>query len=420
MLFSMGLGSRLSKKFEEKLLEKFIAIEFLLSIIASNVTVIVYVCFAFYGNTTFVIYFLSVLIGLLIGMEIPIVIRLNEKFEKLKVNISSALENDYYGSLVGGIFFAFVGLPILGLVYTPLILGSINFMVALLLLWATWEDLQKKQKTRFLTYIVGVLIILSTSALLSKDVVNWGDRIRYRDLVVYSEQSRYQKIVMTYSKGDYWLFLNGNQQLSTLDEALYHEPLVHAPMILSKEARSVLVLGGGDGVAVRELLKYPELSQIILVDLDPAITSMAQNHPIMLGINENSLNDDRVTVINQDGFQFLAETQVRFDVVIADFPDPRTVDLGRLYSREFYGLVHQVLNERGMMITQAGSPYYARQAFDCIDLTIQSAGFNTLKLHNQVLSLGEWGWIMGSKKKRDLKNELQSASLGIITYAVVD
>ena len=369
MLFSMGLGSRLSKKFEEKLLEKFIAIEFLLSIIASNVTVIVYVCFAFYGNTTFVIYFLSVLIGLLIGMEIPIVIRLNEKFEKLKVNISSALENDYYGSLVGGIFFAFVGLPILGLVYTPLILGSINFMVALVLLWATWEDLQKKQKTRFLTYIAGVLIILSTSALLSKDVVNWGDRIRYRDLVVYSEQSRYQKIVMTYSKGDYWLFLNGNQQLSTLDEALYHEPLVHAPMVLSKEARSVLVLGGGDGVAVRELLKYPEVSQIVLVDLDPAVTSMAQNHPIMLGINENSLNDDRVTVINQDGFQFLAETQVRFDVVIADFPDPRTVDLGRLYSREFYGLVHQVLNERGMMITQAGSPYYARQAFDCIDLT---------------------------------------------------
>ena len=207
MLFSMGLGSRLSKKFEEKLLEKFIAIEFLLSVIASNVTVIVYVCFAFYGNTTFVIYFLSVLIGLLIGMEIPIVIRLNEKFEKLKVNISSALENDYYGSLVGGIFFAFVGLPILGLVYTPLILGSINFMVALLLLWATWEDLQKRQKTRFLTYIVGVLIILSAAAFLSKDVVNWGDRIRYRDLVVYSEQSRYQKIVMTYSKGDYWLFL---------------------------------------------------------------------------------------------------------------------------------------------------------------------------------------------------------------------
>ena len=159
MLFSMGLGSRLSKMYDYKLLEKFILIECLLSVIASNVTVIVYVCFAFYGNTTFIIYFLSILIGLLIGMEIPIVIRLNEKFEKLKVNISSALENDYYGSLLGGIFFAFLGLPILGLVYTPLILGSINFIVALLLLWATWDDLQKKQKTRFITYVVGVLIL---------------------------------------------------------------------------------------------------------------------------------------------------------------------------------------------------------------------------------------------------------------------
>ena len=414
MLFSMGLGSRLSKMFDYKLLEKFILIECLLSVIASNVTVIVYVCFAFYGNTTFVIYFLSVLVGLLIGMEIPIVIRLNEKFEKLKVNISSALENDYYGSLIGGIFFAFLGLPILGLVYTPLILGSINFIVALSLLWVTWDDLQKKQKTRFITYVLGVLIILSASSFLSEDVVNWGDRIRYRDMVVYSEQSRYQKIVITYSKGDYWLFLNGNQQLSTIDEAMYHEPMVHAPMVLSKEARSVLVLGGGDGVVVRELLKYPELSKIVLVDLDPAVTLMAQNHPIMLSINENSLNNDRVTVINQDGFQFLAETQKKFDVVIADFPDPRTVDLGRLYSREFYGLVHKVLNESGIMITQAGSPYYAPQAFDCIDLTIQSAGFNTLKLHNQVLSLGEWGWVMGSKQKRELKNELQSASLGVL------
>ena len=414
MLFSMGLGSRLSKMYDYKLLEKFILIECLLSVIASNVTVIVYVCFAFYGNTTFIIYFLSIVIGLLIGMEIPIVIRLNEKFEKLKVNISSALENDYYGSLLGGIFFAFLGLPILGLVYTPLILGSINFIVALLLLWATWENLQKKQKTRFITYVVGVLTILSASAFLSEDVVNWGDRIRYRDLVVYSEQSRYQKIVMTYSKGDYWLFLNGNQQLSTIDEAMYHEPMVHAPMVLSKEPRSVLVLGGGDGVVVRELLKYPDLSKIVLVDLDPAVTLMAQNHPIMLSINENSLNNDRVKVINQDGFQFLAETQKKFDVVIADFPDPRTVDLGRLYSREFYGLVHQVLNESGIMITQAGSPYYAPQAFDCIELTIQSAGFNTLRLHNQVLSLGEWGWVMGSKQKRELKNELQSASLGAI------
>ena len=120
----MGLGSRLSKKFEEKLLEKFIAIEFLLSIIASNVTVIVYVCFAFYGNTTFVIYFLSVLIGLLIGMEIPIVIRLNEKFEKLKVNISSALENDYYGSLVGRYFLCFCWIAYFRIGLYPIDLGE--------------------------------------------------------------------------------------------------------------------------------------------------------------------------------------------------------------------------------------------------------------------------------------------------------
>jgi spermidine synthase len=415
MLFSMGLGSRISKSFEENLLEKFVGIEFILSLVASNVTVIVYVFFALYGNTLFIIYLLSIIVGLLIGMEIPIVIRLNERFDTLKVNISSALENDYYGSLAGGIFFAFIGLPYLGLVYTPLVLGSVNFAVAILLMMVIWGEINSGQKRKFVGFGVLVAIVLGLSAMFSKNIVQWGDRIRYKDLVVYSEQSRYQKIVLTYSEGDYWLFLNGHQQLSTLDEALYHEPLVHSVMQLHNNPKAVLVLGGGDGVAVRELLKYKSVEDITLVDLDPSITDMARNHPVMLGINGNSLNQSNVTVINQDGFNYLESVPNKFDVVIADFPDPRTVDLGRLYSREFYWLVNRALRADGIMITQAGSPYYAERAFECIDLTIQAAGFQTLRLHNQVLSLGEWGWVIGTKENgRDLQKELQSATLGNI------
>jgi len=412
MLFSMGLGSRLSKRIEINLLQRFVLIEFGLSIIASNVTVIVYSFFAFYGDPTFIIYLLSISVGILIGMEIPIVIRLNEQFQSLKVNISSALENDYYGSLAGGVFFAFVGLPHLGLTYTPLVLGTVNFLVAVILIVIIWKEVPQINRKKFIVSSALVVVTLTFTTFFSNNIVQWGDKIRYNDRVVYSEQTRYQKIVLTYGDGDYWLFLNGHQQLSTLDEALYHEPLVHPVVQLHDEPLKVLVLGGGDGAAVRELLKYPGIEAITLVDLDPGMTNLGMTDPLLLEINNNSMNHPKVQIINQDGFTYLDKTGEKFDIIIADFPDPRTVDLGRLYSLEFYWLCYDALAENGYFVTQAGSPYYAEQAFDCIGKTMVSAGFKTLPLHNQVMTLGEWGWIIGSKDQTvDMKTVLQSKSL---------
>ncbi|MEM9679847.1 MAG: polyamine aminopropyltransferase [Bacteroidota bacterium] len=411
MLFSMGLGSRISKSIEHRLLEKFVWIEFSLSIIASNVTVIVYTIFAFYGETAFIIYLLSILIGLLIGMEIPLVVRLNEGYQSLRVNISSALENDYYGSLAGGAFFAFVGLPILGLTYTPLILGTVNFSVALLFIGVIWKEVNHIQKKKLTIYASLTLLLLSTTGIFSQRIVQWGDHIRYQDKVVYSEQTPYQKIVLTYSNGNYWLFLNGHQQLSSIDEVLYHEPLVHPPMQLHENPKHILVLGGGDGAAVREILKYA-IDQVTLVDLDPSMTKLAQVHPVLLGINEDALNHPKVRIINQDGFTYLEKTENQYDVIIADFPDPRTVDLGRLYTQEFYWLCRQALKKNGLIITQAGSPYYAQQAFECINITMEAAGFKTLPIHNQVPSLGEWGWVIGAKNvNQDLVMGMNSSNL---------
>ncbi len=421
MLFSMGLGSRFSKRFTTGLLEKFILIECVLSVIASNVTVIVYCFFAWYDETAVIIYALSIVVGLLIGMEIPVVIRINEQFETLRVNISSSLENDYYGSLAGGVFFAFIGLPYLGLTFTPLVLGAVNFAVAVLFIAMIWKEVTASVRARLVVYASCVSIVLIGTGLFSKAIVEWGDRLRYKDQVVYSEQTRYQKIVLTYSEGHYWFFLNGHQQLSTLDEAMYHEPLVHSVMALHKEAKSVLVLGGGDGAAVRELLKYPQLSNITLVDLDERVTQLSQTHPVLLEINQNSLNHQNVQIINQDGFIYLDETTEKYDIIIADFPDPRTVDLGRLYSREFYWLCHNALEENGLLITQAGSPYFAEAAFECIQKTIAIAGFNTLPLHNHVLSLGEWGWVIGAKGlTEDLKTKLQQGQIEVETQWMND
>jgi spermidine synthase len=391
MLFSMGLGARITKVMEGNLLEKFIWIEIALSILASFVSLIAYTAATYTVYSGFAIYSLSVIIGLLIGMEIPLVIRINDQFEALKVNVSSMMENDYYGSLLGGVFFAFIGLPFLGLTYTPFILGFINFSVAIVLLTVLWKELNQSVKKRLSSANVAVMILLIGGALNANTVIAHGEEMRYKDRVIYSRQTKYQKIVITQSNTDFWLFINGNQQLSTVDEVMYHEPLVHPLMKLYPNPRDILILGGGDGCAAREILKYPGVENITLVDLDPEMTRLALEHPVLSEINQQALKNDKVTIINEDGYTYLENNEQFFDVIIIDLPDPKTIELGRLYSYEFYKLCFKSLRVNGLIITQAGSPYFGARAFKCIDKTMEEAGFTTVPLHNQVITLGNGG-----------------------------
>ncbi|HKK59421.1 MAG TPA: polyamine aminopropyltransferase [Salinivirga sp.] len=398
MMFSMGLGSRISKYFQGNLLQIFIFIEFALSLVVAYSSIIAYTAAAFTIYTGAIIYTLSILIGLMIGMEIPLVIRLNNSFEILRVNISSVMEQDYYGSLAGGLFFAFIGLPYLGITFTPFVLGMINFVVALSLFFILRPKIKKhiRISVQLASIVVGATIILGF--FVAEPIILFGEQKKYKDKVIFEEQSRYQKIVMTQWKDNYWLFINGNQQLSTLDEAMYHEPMVHPVMKTVQYPQQVLILGGGDGCAAREVLKYKVTEQITLVDLDPVMTELGKNHPVMVEMNENALNNARVSIVNKDAYKFLSETNRFYDVIIIDLPDPKTIELGRMYSKEFYRLCYKHLRPGGAMVTQAGSPYFATRAFRCIDKTVAAAGFETVQLHNQILTLGEWGWIMGVKE----------------------
>ncbi|WP_017733093.1 polyamine aminopropyltransferase [Nafulsella turpanensis] len=399
MLFSMGFGSRLSKYFEENLLEKFIIIELLLTIFVSICSLLAFTAAAYTMYVGLIIYAMSILIGLLIGMEIPLVIRLNDEFEVLKVNVSSILEKDYYGSLLGGVFFAFVGLPYLGLTYTPFVLAAINFSVTVAMVGLVWKSVVPRVRLRYGGMLGAVAAFLLAGVLLAQPIVLYGEQRRYKDKIIFSAQSKYQKVVITQWQDDYWLFINGNQQLSTLDEAMYHEPLVHPAMKLQQQAKRVLVLGGGDGCAVREILKYSSVEEVKLVDLDPLMTDLGMNHPVLKELNQGALLNPKVEIINADGFIFLQQDSAYYDVIILDFPDPNNAELARLYSEEFYRMVHRRLKKNGVMVTQAGSPYFATRAFRCIDLTVQAAGFSTVPLHNQVVTLGEWGWILGMKEE---------------------
>jgi spermidine synthase len=410
MLFSMGLGSRLSKYFENNLTQTFILIEFSISIIVSLVSVISYSVASYSEYTWLMIYTLSIVIGLMIGMEIPLVVRLNDEFEILRINISSVLEKDYYGSLIGGIFFAFFGLPYLGLTYTPFVLGAINFIVALVLMIFLWPAFSDNIKRRLSVTAASIIIIWTTGLLFASKVIENGEQVRYKDRVIYSKQTPYQKIVLTQYKGDYWLYINGNEQLSTLDEYLYHEPLVHSVMGLTLAPYDILVLGGGDGCAVREILKYKNTRTITLIDIDPAMTTLAGTNPVLTELNGNSLSDPRVKVINQDAYAFLEKTKNYYDVIIIDLPDPKTVELGRLFSFEFYKMCNRQLRPNGLIITQAGSPYFAGRAFKCIMKSMQAAGFSCTGMHNQVITMGEWGWVIGAKSisEEELKKGLQN------------
>ena len=411
MLFSMGLGSRISKAFQKHLLKTYILVEFCLSVLCASSAIVAYSLFSYVGNVHMVIYTQALVIGGLIGFEIPLVTRLNEAYEELRTNIASVMEKDYYGSLLGGLFFAFFALPHLGLTYTPIVLGAINFLVASVLLFSFFELVEKKK------LVVTVFSICSLALLalgiFAEPIILFGEQRQYQDKIIYSQQTPYQKIVMTRWKNYHWLYINNQEQFSTFDEEKYHEPLVHPAMQLSSHHKQVLILGGGDGLALREVLKYSNVKSVTLVDIDPEMTRLGKQHPVLLRINQGALNDERVKIVNQDARAFLHQDTEYYGVIIIDLPDPDDVDLMHLYALGFYALARRHLTPGGIMVTQATSPYFAPKAFWCIIKTIRAAGFTTLPYHNHVPTMGEWGWVLGMKATEGDGAQLKRRALNL-------
>jgi spermidine synthase len=413
MLFAMGVGSRISKYIKTDLLDIFILIEFILSILCAVSALMAYLFSTLTFHIAIIIYLISMAIGFLIGLEIPIVTRLNNYFEDLRINISSVMEKDYYGALLGGVLFVFVALPYLGLTYTPIVLGSVNFLIATLLFFKFHKLLAKK-----ILLNIGVIIvplIISILIFLAEPIVLYGEQHKYRDRIIYQEQSKYQRIVVTEWNDHYWLYLNGNEQFSSYDEERYHEPLVHPALQIAANRENILILGGGDGLAAREILKYPDVKNLTLVDIDPAMTELGKTYPVFVNLNNSSLLNPKVEIINQDAYKYLLENNQIFDIILIDLPDPKTIDIARLYSVQFFKLVNRHLGMGGIIVTQATSPFFARKAFLCILKTVQSANFTATSYHNHIPTLGEWGWVMGIKDSR-ISAENLKAMLSQITF----
>jgi spermidine synthase len=224
----------------------------------------------------------------------------------------------------------------------------------------------------------------------------------YHDRIVLAATSPYQRIVVTNGRTGHKLFLNGNLQFSERDEYRYHEALVHPAMAAFGAPRKVAVLGGGDGMAVREILKYPSVESVTLVELDPNMTSLFAKDPAMASLNGGALSSPKLNIVNADAFQWLqgddkAELEL-FDVVVVDFPDPTNFSIGKLYTNSFYSLLSQRLSASGYAVIQTTSPLVARQSFWTVAATIESVGLHATPYHANVPSFGEWGYIIASHR----------------------
>ncbi|XDD49883.1 polyamine aminopropyltransferase [Leptospira sp. WS92.C1] len=402
-LFSMGVGSWLSKYVEKDLIPKFLEIELAIGLVGGFSAAILYLSFGQIRFFQIPLFLLVILVGILVGLEIPVLLRILKKELQFKELVSRVLSLDYVGALLASILFPIVFAPKLGLIRTSFLFGILNAGVAL---WGTWALPLKYSRMILLraqSVIVLSLLILGFS--FSDLITYYSEETLYTDEIILSKQSQFQRIIVTRWKNEIRLFLNGHLQFSSRDEYRYHETLVHPSILAHPYPKNVLVLGGGDGLAVREILKHEKIESVTLVDLDPAVTGLFTDHPVLKELNQGSLKNPKVKVINTDAFVWLEESDQIFDVVIIDFPDPSNFSLGKLYTTAFFHVLKRRMNESSVLEIQSTSPLFARSSYWCIERTISSLGFKTTPLHVYVPSFGEWGFVVASQRPIRFKKE---------------
>lgn len=401
-LFAMGVGSWLSRFIDKHIPEKFIDIELAVAVLGGFSAPLLFLTFSRISYFSIVLYLTVFGIGTLVGLEIPLLMRILKDELDFKDLVSRVLAFDYIGALAASLLFPLFLVPKLGLNRTSLLFGMINAGIGI---WGTWllGPLIKKNVT-FLRVKGFVIMLLLVIAFIKADALTTlAEDGLFMDNIIYAKSSHYQRIVVTKGKTGYALFLNGNLQFNSFDEYRYHEALVHPAFAAYGAApKRVLVLGGGDGLALREILKYPSVETVQLVDLDPEMTHVSEAVPALGELNKHSFHDPRVTVTNADAFVWLDAVQAEpFDVAIVDFPDPNNFALGKLYSTRFYNLLKSKLRPDSAVVVQTTSPLIARRSYWCIIKTLESAGFTVKPYQTTVPSFGIWGYALAKLQPFD-------------------
>ena len=395
-LTSMGVGAWLSKFLERGIARRFVDIEIAVALVGGLSAPVL--SFAFGSPRIFTPVFFGIvsLVGVLVGLEIPLMLRLLRSSVAFKDLVAQVLTFDYLGALAASVLFPLLFLPRLGLVRTSVLFGLLNVGVA----FASLRIFRSRIGNPSLLVVrAGIVTAVLLAAFVGAErLTSLAEESLYADDVVHAKTSAYQRIVVTRNRAGFQLFLNGHLQFSSVDEYRYHEALVHPAFAAVRRARRVAVLGGGDGLAVREVLRHPEVESVTLVDLDPAMTDLARRHPLLVSLNRAALASPKVTVVNRDAMVWLKEGTDLFDLVFVDFPDPSSYAVGKLYTRSFYGLLARRLDPEGAIAVQSTSPLFARRSYWIIERTIAAAGFVTRPYHATVPSFGEWGYVLASPR----------------------
>ena len=396
-LFAMGVGAHFSKYVrDDDVVARFIDLDLAAAPTGGMSAALLFMTFTWMAAPfRTLLYTLVFMIGAMVGMEVPLVMRaLNARDTAFNELVSRVLTFDYLGALAVSLLFPLVLAPYLGLVRTGFLFGMLNVGVGMWTLYVFRKEL-KNAYGRVLR-ASAVMFILVVGFVASDRLVQWGEHGLFGDQVVYATNTPYQRLVITQWKDDLRLYINGNLQFSSRDEYRYHEALVHPALESLPWARRVLVLGGGDGLALREILRYKNITHATVVDLDPAMTGAFTTRAELAALNARSFSDPRVKVINADAAVWLQNTTEMFDAVIVDFPDPSSFALGKLYSVPFYGMVKKHVAANGLVVVQSTSPFFAPNAFWTIDATLREVGMKTFPYHAYVPSFGEWGFILAS------------------------
>ena len=404
-LSAMGLGAYLAQYVKKQVLRRFVEIEIWIGLIGGLSSLMMFAVNAFapwFFQPFF--YACCITLGAMVGVEIPLLVRLIKEGRTLTSAVSQTLALDYTGALVGSLCFPLLVLPLLGLSRASVVFGLLNLATA-----AVGVSLLSAGRRSLQIMLTFSVIVLLGALAASQPLVGFFERQLYDDEIIYAETTPYQRAVVTRFRDDVRLYLNGHVQFSSVDEARYHESLVIPAMRRAGAPQSVLILGGGDGMAAREALKYDSVETLTLVDLDPAITDLGLERPEIVALNQRSLHDERVTIHNEDAMRFLEDTDDSWDVILIDLPDPNTDSMSKLYSTAFYRLALRRLSAHGVLSTQATSPFFAKDAFWCIVRTMEEAGSPSVEglpgiqvtpYHAHVPSFGEWGFVLAARGSR--------------------
>jgi spermidine synthase len=398
-LFAMGVGSWLSKFFDRQLPAHFLRIELLVALAGGLLPAALFLANAYIpGSFRWVLYGLVATVGILVGLEIPLVMRILKRNVAFKDVVSQVLTFDYLGALAVSVAFPLILVPQLGLIRTGLLFGLLNAAVAV---WALWMfRFELRQLKAHVLACAATFAVLAAAFAGADHITTLAEDKFYQDRIVFTAASPYQRIVVTQGKLGHRLFLNGNLQFAERDEYRYHEALVHPAMAAFSAGgpKRVAVLGGGDGMAMREILKYPSVESVTLVELDPAMTKLFSEQPTLVKLNGGALTSPKVKVINTDAFGWLESGADTFDVIIVDFPDPTNFSIGKLYTNSFYALLDKRLSASGYAVIQTTSPLVARKSFWTVVATVESVGLTATPYHAHVPSFGEWGFIIASRR----------------------